>query len=58
MTKKPKKIDFEDISIPTEADIARGDHVLKKMLKTKPKQHKDMVGKKKPLSGKTDGPKR
>ena len=42
MTKK-SKVEIEDI--PTAADMARGDEVLKKMLQTKPKVHKDMVGK-------------
>jgi hypothetical protein len=42
MAKKPK-VEIEDV--PTEADIARGDAVLKRMLQTKPKPHKEMVGK-------------
>ncbi len=47
--KKPLKVEeIEDA--PTDADIARGDETLKKMLKTKPKQHKDMVGKAKTQS--------
>lgn len=33
--------------VPTEADIKRGDEVLKRMLQTKPKPHKEMVGKSK-----------
>lgn len=32
-------------NVPTEADIKRGDEVLKRMLQTKPKPHKEMVGK-------------
>ncbi len=44
MAKTPKKDEIEDV--PTEADIRRGDDVLRRMLKTKPKPHKDMrVGK-------------
>jgi len=42
MAKKPK-VEIEDV--PTAADMARGDQTLKKMLQTKPKPHKDMVGK-------------
>ena len=41
MAKKPANVEIEEI--PDAADIARGDEVLKKMLQTKPKQHKDMV---------------
>ncbi len=44
MAKKPK-IEVEDV--PSEVDIARGDAVLKRMLQTKPKPHKEMVGKQK-----------
>jgi hypothetical protein len=40
-----KKSKVEDTDVPDAADIARGDEVLKKMLQTKPKQHKDMVKK-------------
>ena len=47
MPKKPTTV-IEDI--PTEADIAKGDETLKKMLQTKPRPHKDMVGK----AGKND----
>ena len=43
MPKIPKKLNIEDV--PTADDIKRGDAVLKKMLQTKPKPHKDMVGK-------------
>ena len=42
MTKPPKKSD----SIP-EGDPKRGDEILKRMLQTKPKQHKDMVAERK-----------
>lgn len=42
MVKKPK-VEIEDI--PIAADIARGDQVLKKMLQTKPKPHKDIATK-------------
>lgn len=46
MPKKPiKQVEIEDV--PTEADIKRGDEVLKRMLQTKPKPHKEMVGKEK-----------
>ena len=44
MAKPPKKSEIEDI--PTEADIRRGDAVLKQMLQTKPKPHKEMVRRK------------
>lgn len=48
MSKAPKKIEVEDVpTVPTDADIARGDAVLKRMLQTKPKPHKEMVGKQK-----------
>ena len=49
MAKKPQ-IKVEDV--PTEADIALGDAVLKRMLQTKPKPHKEMVGKQKKPRGK------
>lgn len=45
MAKKPE-FRVEDIEdIPAADDIARGDQTLKRMLQTKPKPHKDMVGK-------------
>ena len=31
--------------VPTEDDIKRGDEMLKRMLQSKPKPHKEMVGK-------------
>lgn len=43
MAKAPKKDEIEDV--PTEDDIRRGDDILKRMLQSKPKTHKDMVGK-------------
>lgn len=44
MAKAPKKkSEIEDV--PTEDDIKRGDEILKRMLQSKPKPHKDMVGK-------------
>jgi hypothetical protein len=49
MAKTPKKKEIEDV--PTEADIKRGDEILKRMLQSKPKPHKDMVGKTKSKSG-------
>lgn len=42
-SKKPRIADVKDV--PTEADMKRGDEILKRMLQTKPKPHKDMVGK-------------
>jgi hypothetical protein len=42
-SKKPRIGDIEDI--PTEADMKRGDEMLKRMLQSKPKPHKEMVGK-------------
>lgn len=50
MAKTPKKIEIEDV--PTEADIKRGDEILKRMLQSKPKPHKEMIGKGKPKKGK------
>lgn len=49
MAKVPKKSKIEDV--PTEDDIKRGDEILKRMLQSKPKQHKDMVGKTKAKRG-------
>ncbi len=43
MPKTPKKDDVENV--PTESDIKRGDEILKRMLQSKPKPHKDMIGK-------------
>jgi hypothetical protein len=45
MAKVPrtKKNEIEDV--PTEEDIKRGDEILKRMLQSKPKPQKSMVGK-------------
>ena len=54
MAKTPKKKqEIEDI--PTEDDIKRGDEILKRMLQSKPKPHKDMVGKGKKAVRKPSG---
>jgi hypothetical protein len=39
MAKASKRDDRQDV----EGDPERGDEILKRMLRTKPKQHKDMV---------------
>lgn len=44
----PKRVDIEEV--PTEADIKRGDEVLKRMLQTKPKPHKEMIGQHRPAT--------
>jgi hypothetical protein len=45
MTKAPKQPD------QPEGDPERGDEILKRMLRTKPKQHKDMVKERKAKRG-------
>lgn len=42
MAKTPKKPVIKEV--PTEDDIKRGDEILKRMLQSKPKPHKEMVG--------------
>jgi hypothetical protein len=45
MTKAPKKAD------QPEGDPKRGDEILKRMLRTKPKQHKELVKERKTRRG-------
>lgn len=54
MVKAPKRKEGQ----PDEGDPKRGDEILKRMLKTKPKQHKELVKERRAGAGRKGKPKK